>query len=84
MTTRKSAAAGRLPMRRGLVEAEAALYIGGLGATKFAELVKAGHMPRPRLLAGRRVWDVDELDAAFRSLPVEGAPDENEGPNPWH
>ncbi|MGQ4273445.1 hypothetical protein [Terrihabitans sp. B22-R8] len=29
-------------------------------------------MPRPRLLNGRRVWDVDDLDAAFKALPIEG------------
>ena len=29
-------------------------------------------MPRPRLLNGRRVWDIDEIDAAFKSLPRDG------------
>jgi hypothetical protein len=61
----------RLPIRRGLSEPEAAIYVS-LGATKFRELVKDGRMPKPRLIDGRRVWDVDDLDAAFKSLPVDG------------
>lgn len=67
----KAAVAERLPIRRGLSEPEAALYVG-IGATKFRELVKKGEMPRPRLLAGMRRWDVDDLDAAFKALPIEG------------
>lgn len=82
MAPRKGDIAARLPIRRGLGEAEAALYIG-LGTTKFSELVKAGQMPRPRLIGGRRIWDVDDLDAAFRSLPleIEGVGGDA---NPWH
>lgn len=69
--TSKAAAARRLPVRRGLSAPEAALYIG-LGASKFLALVKDGRMPRPRVLDGRRLWDVDDLDSAFKSLPSEG------------
>jgi len=29
-------------------------------------------MPRPRIAGGRRIWDVDELDLAFKALPREG------------
>ena len=58
-------------MRRGLSEPEAALYVG-LSASKFRELVRTGIMPRPRLIGRRRVWDIDDLDAAFKALPVEG------------
>ena len=29
-------------------------------------------MPRPRVVGGRRIWDVDELDLAFKALPREG------------
>jgi hypothetical protein len=39
-------------------------------------------MPRPRLIDGRRIWDVDDIDAAFRELPVEG--EIAQGKNPWH
>ncbi len=78
--TSKAAIAPRLPIRRGLSEGEAALYVG-LGATKFRALVGEGRMPRPRLIDGRRVWDVDDLDAAFKSLPTEGG--EAAPPNSW-
>ncbi len=29
-------------------------------------------MPRPRLAGGRRIWDIEELDLAFKTLPREG------------
>jgi hypothetical protein len=29
-------------------------------------------MPKPRVLGSRRIWDVDDLDAAFKALPREG------------
>jgi len=67
----KSAVGSRLFLRRGLSEPEAALYVG-LGASKFRELVDTGIMPRPHLIGRRRVWDIDDLDAAFKALPVEG------------
>lgn len=85
MTKPKAEIASRLPIRRGLSEAEAAIYVG-LGATKFRELVAAGIMPRPRVIGDRRVWDVVELDAAFSALPAE-SPDNKiggAGKNPWH
>lgn len=59
--------AGAAP-RRGLNRAEAATYIG-VGATKFDEMVTDGRMPKPRLIDGRRVWDIRELDISFDSLP---------------
>ena len=71
VSERKTSIAARLHMRRGLSESEAALYVG-LGVTKFASLVRDGRMPRPRLIDTRRIWDVDDLDAAFRDLPIEG------------
>lgn len=67
----KSEAASRLPIRRGLTEAEAAIYVG-IGSTLFREMVSDDRMPRPRLLGSARSWDVDELDAAFKSLPRDG------------
>lgn len=78
MTT-KNLAATRLPHRRGLSEAEAALYVG-IGSTLFRGMVSAGRMPRPRRIASARVWDVDELDAAFKSLPIDG---EETQPDTW-
>jgi hypothetical protein len=64
----------RLPIRRGLGAEEAAIYVG-VGATLFRAMVSDGRMPRPRLINARRLWDVDELDAAFKSLPREGGDD---------
>lgn len=71
----KASVAQRLSLRRGLSEPEAALYVG-LGATKFRELVNQRTMPRPHLIGGRRIWDIDDLDAAFKSLPIEQPQDE--------
>ena len=74
----------RLPIRRGLGEVEAAMYLS-LSATFFRRLVDEGIMPRPRLVGRRRIWDVEELDAAFKTLPREGGeePDDAEQPNTW-
>jgi hypothetical protein len=38
----------------------------------FRKLVEQKRMPRPRIAGGRRIWDVDELDLAFKALPREG------------
>ena len=29
-------------------------------------------MPRPRKAGSRRIWDIEELDIAFKALPREG------------
>jgi excisionase family DNA binding protein len=52
----------------GLSLEEAAAYIG-LGPSLFERLVGEGKMPFPRQLAGRKVWDADEVAAAFRRVP---------------
>lgn len=44
----------------------------GIGSTKFAELVAAKIMPRPRVIGTRKIFDVTELDAAFDNLPHDG------------
>lgn len=67
----KAEVASRLPIRRGLTEAEAAIYVG-IGSTLFRRMVIGGKMPRARLLEGAKSWDVSELDAAYRSLPRDG------------
>ena len=67
----KAIIAGRLPIRRGLDENEAAIYLS-FSPSFFRRLVDEGRMPRPRLAGGRRVWDVEELDLAFKALPREG------------
>ncbi len=86
----KASIAGRLPVRRGLDESEAAIYLS-LSPSFFRKLVTEGRMPRPRQAGGRRIWDVEELDLAFKALPREGGDDEplfvekehEEGGNPW-
>lgn len=67
------AVAVKLPTapRRGLSRIEAAIYIG-IGPTKFDELVTNGRMPGPRLIDGRKVWDIRRLDLAFEELPGDG------------
>ena len=67
----KAAIAGRLAVRRGLDENEAAVYLS-LSPSFFRKLVEQKRMPRPRVAHGRRIWDVEELDLAFRALPREG------------
>lgn len=56
----------REPLGLGLNEAAAYL---GLGPSLFERLVAEGKMPFPRQLAGRRVWDAEEVAAAFRRIP---------------
>ena len=63
--------AARLPVLFGLNRIEAAAAIGVSGNT-FDAMVNSGQMPRARLIGARKVWDVDELRAAFKSLPRDG------------
>ena len=67
----KTAIAARLPVRRGLDECEAAVYLS-ISPSFFRRLVGENVMPRPRLVGRRRIWDIDELDLAFKALPREG------------
>jgi predicted DNA-binding transcriptional regulator AlpA len=60
-----------LPLRRGLDENEAAVYLS-LSPSSFRKLVAKRRMPKPRLLGSRRVWDIEELDLAFKACPREG------------
>jgi excisionase family DNA binding protein len=71
----KAHVARSLKVRRGLDEAEAAVYLS-LSPSFFRKLVDKKVMPRPRIIGQRRIWDVDELDQAFRALPREGGDDE--------
>jgi hypothetical protein len=68
---RKAIIAARLPVRRGLDENESAVYLS-LSPSFFRKLVGERRMPRPRLADDRRIWDVEELDLAFKALPREG------------
>ena len=67
----KAVIGSRLPIRRGLDENEAAVYLS-LSPSFFRKLVNEGRMPRPRVIGERRIWDVEELDLAFKALPREG------------
>jgi predicted DNA-binding transcriptional regulator AlpA len=86
----KAVIAGRLPIRRGLDENEATIYLS-LSPSFFRRLVADGRMPRPRLIGERRIWDVEELDLAFKALPREGGNRDpifveegrGEASNPW-
>jgi hypothetical protein len=60
-----------LPIVFGLPELEAAASLG-LSQTKFREMVADGTMPEPRVVAGKLVYDVDELRAAFKAMPHRG------------
>lgn len=80
---RKAEIAARLPVRRGFDENEAAVYLS-LSPTTFRTLVKNGDMPRPRIIGARRIWDIDELDLAFKALPREpSANADGDGVEEW-
>ena len=65
-------------LKRGLNKAEAANYIG-VSVRKFDAMLKAGTMPKPRLLIDdmghgenvKKIWDIRELDDYFDQLPKE-------------
>jgi len=57
--------------KRGLSREEAANYVG-VSPSKFDQLRKQGRMGRPRLIDGRKVWDIQQLDRDFEAFPVEG------------
>lgn len=65
--------AASLPIVFGLDRMQAAAAIG-VSATTFDTLVAESLMPKPRLINTRKVWDVDELRTAFKSLPRDGEP----------
>ena len=48
-----------------------AQYVG-ISPSKFDELRKDGRIGPPRLIDGRKVWDIFELDQSFDAFPVEG------------
>ncbi len=56
---------------RGLCREDAARYLA-IGTTLFDQHVKAGTLPKPKMIGGRKVWDVRKLDRAFDDLPEEG------------
>jgi hypothetical protein len=68
--TRTAVSQIRPSPRRGLSRVEAALYLG-ISPSKFDDLRKDGRVGPARVIDGRKVWDVIELDLAFEALPLE-------------
>ena len=58
--------------RRGLSREEAAVYLG-ISPGTFDDLRKRGGVDLPRIIGGRKLWDIRDLDVAFDSLPRENA-----------
>lgn len=52
----------------------------GFSASHFDKMISCGRMPAPRREGSRLVWLQDELQAALRALPRDGADD---GKNEW-
>jgi hypothetical protein len=82
IVTAKSTIAGRLTVRRGLDEGEAAVYLS-LSPSLFRQLVVRDIMPCPRLVGGRRTWDIEDLDRAFLALPREQGRGVDSEANSW-
>jgi hypothetical protein len=49
------------------------MYLG-IGGGLFDGLRASGKIEPPRLINGRKLWDIRELDLAFDALPREDAP----------
>src|SRR5450759_201297 len=56
--------------RRDLSRGEAAMYLGISGST-FDEMRSTGQIEPPRLIKGRKLWDIRDLDMTFDALPRE-------------
>lgn len=70
------------------VNREQAAALVGISATLFDRLVHDGRMPDARVIEGRLVWDVSEVEQAFRALPHRSEPAKpldggGKGDNPW-
>jgi hypothetical protein len=44
------------------------MYLG-VGAGTFDEMRSTGQVDPPRLIKGRKLWDIRDLDVAFDALP---------------
>ena len=65
------------------VSREAAAALLSISTSKFDMLVSDDRMPKPRVLDGRVLWDVEEVRAAWRALPRRGAAAQDNEANPW-
>jgi hypothetical protein len=55
---------------RGVSRIDAARYLG-ISPSKFDELRKDKRIGPARLIDGRKVWDLRDLDIAFEAFPLE-------------
>jgi hypothetical protein len=58
--------------RRGLSREESAMYLG-ISSGTFNQMRADGLIEPPRVLGGRKLWDIRDLDIAFDALPRESA-----------
>jgi hypothetical protein len=49
------------------------MYLG-IGAGLFDEMRASGQIGPPRIIKGRKLWDIRDLDMAFDALPREDSP----------
>jgi predicted DNA-binding transcriptional regulator AlpA len=62
-----------------LINRDAAAAYVNVSPNTFDEMVKAGKMPQPKLLTGRRkAWDVRALDIYIDNLPTVGIAPEDD------
>jgi hypothetical protein len=59
-------------LRRGLSRVDAATYLGD-SPSKFDELRKDGRVGPAKIVDGRKIWDLKDLDAAFDQFPSENS-----------
>ena len=65
--------------RRGLSRVEGAVYLG-ISPSKFDQMRADGRIGAPKLIDGRKVFDIRMLDDAFDALPTENHNSNSE----WH
>jgi hypothetical protein len=66
--------------RRGLSREESSMYLG-ISSSLFDQLRAAGQIEPPRVIKGRKLWDIRDLDMAFDALPRENQLPEKD--NSW-
>jgi predicted DNA-binding transcriptional regulator AlpA len=70
-----------IPFRFGCSAVQAAEAVG-VSVNTYIGMVEDGRMPQPKRIGSRKVWDVEEVYAAFKALPHEKQIDEGE-PDTW-
>ena len=64
--------------RRGLSRVESAVYLG-VSPSKFDQMRADGRVGPPKVIDGRKVFDIRMLDDVFDSLPTDNVNSEE-----WH